>query len=395
MTDCRAVQIGLILGLSILVGCAGLGKKDLDSTYNLPGETNTDRGIFGETSDNLMTSFRSAVGLGPNETAAKDEFEQAMASYRSASQLQGNARRDAFEDVGKMFSKSAVRWPSSSIEEDSMFYRAESAFFADRYPQAQTIFSNLIAKYPSTRYIDKISQRRFQIAKYWLDHDQQHKQLPIAPNLARDRPTFDRFGNATKLLERIRLDDPTGELADDATMLAATSCFERGKYYRADELLTDLRRSFPNSSHQYNAHMLGLKTKIRLYQGPAYAPGPLDAAEELVKQMRRQFPSESRTDDGFLDSAYKDIRMNRAVREITQARYRDQRKEYRAARVLYERVAREFSDTSLSKDAEVRLAQLEGLPDLPPQRLQVLAKAFPSNSEEQPLIASPGSGTRR
>ena len=220
--------------------------------------------------------------------------------------------------------------------------------------------------------------------------------MAIAPNfLARDRPTFDRFGNAIKLLERIRLDDPTGELADDATMLAATSSFEQGKPYRADELLTDLRRSFPNSPHQYNAHMLGLKTKIQLYQGPSYAPGPLDSAEEMVKQMRRQFPAESRKDNEFLAKAYKDIRMNRAVRSITQARYRDQRQEYRAARVLYERVAREFSDTSLSNDAEVRLAQLEGLPDLPPQRLQVLANAFPTSSDDQTLIASPGSGTRR
>jgi len=396
MTDCRAVQIALIFGLSIFVGCASLRKNDVDSAYNLPGDLEPDRGIFTETTDNLVSGFRSAIGLGPSEAAAKEAFELAMASYEEAKQLEGRARRDAFEDVGKMFSKAAVRWPNSSIEEDAMFYRAESAFFADRYPQAQSIFSNLVSKYPSTRYIDKLSQRRFEIAKYWLDHHEQIKQLPITPNfVARDRPTFDRFGNAIKLLERIRLDDPTGDLADDATMLAATSCFEQGKYYRADELLTDLRRSFPNSTHQYNAHLIGLKTKIQLYQGPNYAPGPLDSAEELVKQMRRQFPGESGKNDEFLQAAYKDIRMNRAVREITQARYRDQRQEYRAARVLYERVAREFGDTSLSKDAEVRLAQLEGLPDLPPQRLQVLANAFPTSSDDQPLIATPGTPTRR
>jgi len=71
----------------------------------------------------------------------------------------------------------------------------------------------------------------FQIAKYWLDHHDLKKELPISPNLlAKDRPTFDKFGNAIKVLENIRLDDPTGELADDATMLAATACFERSSY---------------------------------------------------------------------------------------------------------------------------------------------------------------------
>ena len=178
-------------------------------------------------------------------------------------------------------------------------------------------------------------------------------------------------------------------------MLAATACFETGKYFRADELLTDLRTSFPSSPHQYQAHVLGLKTKVQLYQGPQYDSGPLDAAEEIVKQMRRQFPKESSDDMEFLQAVYKDIRMNRAIREMARARARDARKEYRAARVRYERVAREFSDTSLAQEAEQRLAQLQGLPDLPPQRLKVLADAFPSSSDEQPLIATAPNSDRR
>ena len=178
------------------------------------------------------------------------------------------------------------------------------------------------------------------------------------PNFfARERPTFDKFGNAIKVLERIRLDDPTGEIADDATMLAAKACFDQEKYYRADELLTDLRRSFPNSEHQYPAHVISLKCKTRLYQGPDYSVGPLDEAEEIVRQMRRQFPNEAADDEAFLTAAYKDVRMNRAIREMNLAQYRDRRKEYRAARTQYERVAREFSDTSLAGQAKERLAQ--------------------------------------
>ena len=94
----------------------------------------------------------------------------------------------------------------------------------------------------------------------------------------------------------------------------------------------------PAVNYQYAAHKLGLKAKMRLYQGPNYAPGPLDSAEEIVKQMRRQFPKEAREDDEFLRTVHKDIRMNRAIREMNQARYRDSRQEYRAARARYERV---------------------------------------------------------
>ena len=336
------------------------------------------------------------MGLGPNEDAAKQQFADAMSLYRDAGQLQDSERRSQFDKAAKAFAKSAARWPNSSIEEDAMFYRAESFFFADRYPKSETIFGELIGKYQSSKYIDKVSQRRFQIAKYWLDHHQQREELAIVPNFSsRERPTFDKFGNAIRILERIRLDDPTGELADDATILAATACFQDGRRYRADELLDDLRRSFPNSKHQYDAHMLSLKCKVHLYQGPSYSVGPLDDAEELIKQMRRQFPRESQQDTEFLANAFKDVRMNRAIREMNLARYRDRRKEYRAARTQYARVVREYSDTSLAGEAQERLAQIGGQPDLPPQKLEFLARMFPSDDQQQPMIATKPGSTQR
>ena len=389
-----SIALGLLVALLACSGCNGLRKTTPESAFL--ADESVDEGILSGVSNQMMANVRSAVGLGPSEEAAKEAFTAAMGQYRQAIKTENSSRPAAFEDAAKAFRNAAARWPNSSIEEDALFYQGECTFFAERYPKAQSIFGQLVAKYPSSRYIDTVSKRRFQIAKYWIDHDQQTNDIPIAPNLiARDRPTFDRFGNAIKLLERIRLDDPTGDLADDATILAASSCFEKQKYFRADELLSDLRSSFPNSPHQYQAHMLGLKVKIRLYQGPQYDPGPLDAAEEIVKQMRRQFPNESRDDIEFLETIYKDIRMNRAIREMARARARDRRKEYRAARVRYERVVRDYSDTSLARDAEQRLAQLSGLPDLPPQRLQILAKAFPSSSDEQPLMATGASADRR
>lgn len=397
MSRSRAVWAGSICWLVCCgAGCASLNNNDAVSSYRLPGEAEEDRGIITEMTSGMVNSVRASVGLGPNEEAARQQFAAAMDIYRAAGEEQGDRRAQRFDDAAKAFKKAAARWPNSSIEEDAMFFRAESQFFADRYPKAESIFGELISKYQSTKYIDKISQRRFQIAKFWLDHYDQFPQLAVAPNFtARERPTFDKFGSAIKILEQIRLDDPTGELADDATMLAASACFVDGRTHRADELLTDLRRSFPNSKHQYHAHLLGLKSKIRLYQGPSYDAGPLDAAEQLIRQMRRQFPNESAQDTEFLAKAYKDVRMNRAIREMNLARYRDRRQEYRAARIQYQRVAREFTDTSLAAEAATRLEELGDAPDLPPQRLEWLAKMFPEGQGQQPLIATSPTATRR
>ena len=116
----------------------------------------------------------------------------------------------------------------------------------------------------------------------------------------------------------------------------------------------------------------------------------------LVKQMRRQFPDESGEHHEFLAQAWKDVRMNRAIREMNRARYCDRRQEYRAARLYYSTVAREYDDTSLANEAGERLAQLDGLPDLPPQRMEWLARIFPGNTDSKPVLATrpTGSDTR-
>lgn len=394
MRRCKAVQFWLS-GLLIfsMIGCASLRKEDdPNASYGLPGDEDPDRGMFTSATDSMLRTIKSSVGLGPNEAAAREQFAAAKTLYESAGQTEGYAKKKQFEAAAAAFDKAAARWPNSSIAEDAMFFRAESLFFADRYPRAEDAFGSLVAKYTSTKHIDQVSRRRLQIAKYWLDHHKQSSELAYLPNItSRDRPTFDEFGHAIKLLESIRLDDPTGELADDATMLAAESCFRTERFYRADELLEDLRRSFPNSPHQFAAHKMGLQVKIKLYQGPNYDAGPLDDAEEIVNQMYRQFPSEAKEDAEFLSKAFKDVRMNRAIRAMKIAQYRDTRKEYGAARAQYERVAREFSDTSLAQDAETRLAQIDGRPDLPPQRLQMLAKPFERDEGRQtPLLTGRG-----
>lgn len=394
MRRCKAVIDWSVILLAYFVlaavcGCSVFNREDPKSSYNLPGDVDPNRGVLTKLADSMKATTRESIGLGPNEQAAKEMFDEATNIYESAKLMQGPEAHAAYDKAAKVFNRAAARWPKSSVEEDSKFFQAESYFFANRYPKTEAVFTELLSDYQSTKYLDRISQRRFEIAKYWLDHQNEvRKEWSITPNFtSRDRPTFDKFGNAVKILEQIRLDDPTGEFADDATMLAATACYQAGKIFRADELFADLRRSFPNSSHQYNAHLLGLKCKIKLYQGPSYDAGPLNDAEKLVDQMKRVFPAESAEDVEYLSAAYKDVRMNKAIRDFRMAEYRHRRNENRAARIQYERVANEYRDTSLAAAAETRLADLRDSPDLPPRRLAWLEKAFPSDGKQvTPLL---------
>ncbi len=379
--------------LLVAVGCSTAGRIDApgphrDSGLEVRGQ-NEGKGIANFLDPrNVTQKVKVATGFGPNRAIAEEAFREAETRFIEATRLEGKERRGKFDEAAKYYQKAADRWPDSSLEEDALFMLAESNFFADRYPDAAKAYEILVKKLPNTRHMDTIDRRRFALAKYWVDHHVANPDLPITPNfIARERPLFDKFGHAVRVFDKIRFDDPTGKLADDATMAAGLANFQEGKYQQADDLLTDLRQSFPDSEHQFQAHLLGLQCKLKIYQGPEYSLTPMDQAEELIKQMFRQFPQESEQHREFLTKAWEQVRLNKADHDFSMARYYHRRKEMMAARQYYERVRDNFSDTSLGKEATKILAEIADAPPKPDQPLPWLANMFPTPERDKPVLA--------
>lgn len=332
---------------------------------------------------------KSKVGLGPNRNIAEELFTEAKAGYDAATAADAKERVDLFRDVAGQFEKAADRWPNSELAEKSLFLAGESYYFGEQYPKAENAYAELIKNYPNTHYIDTIDQRRFEIGQYWINLARQKGFFSKGPNLTKkDQPLFDMFNHGVRVLDRIRLDDPTGRLADDATMAAAMAYFEQGNYLRADELFSDLRHSFPNSEHQFAAHLNGLKAKMMIYQGAGYDGAPLEQVEELITQMQRMFPQESQEQEDFLLSVAKDLRLNQALRDYERAEYFDRRKQYGAARQYYARVRDKFPDTNLAQQSTERLAELGDRPNQPPQYLPWLVEMMPSSKDPKPIMAT-------
>ncbi len=203
------------------------------------------------------------------------------------------------------------------------------------------------------------------------------------PNVIDKRlPLFDTLGRAIKTYENIRLNDPTGPLADDAIMATANSYFRRGRWNDADYQYDLLRKEYPRSDHLQNAYVLGLQCKIHRYQGPDYDGTPLEEAQQLVKAQKQQFGRE-------LDADYKkslaenegQIEHALATREMTMAQHFDEIEEYGSAKFYYGQVLKNYPTTPLGEQARERLATLGGLPDRPEPKLAWLIDYVPESSE--------------
>ncbi|MDC0288238.1 tetratricopeptide repeat protein [Rubripirellula sp.] len=323
-----------------------------------------------------------------NSVRAKELYVEADSLFRSADSKVEDERIDTFLEAAELFGSAAEAAPRTALEQDALFMQAESQFFAEDYRTATETYQTLQKNFPRNRHIDRVAARLFSISDYWINRVVSEKDSWMNFNFTDDkRPIYDMDGHAIRVLDQIRFDDPTGRLADDATMRAASEYLRQQKYVEADEFLTDLRETFPDSEHLFLAHMLGIQCKLELYAGPAYSGLVLEDAEKLVQQTRDRFPDKMQNpaNSESVAKASAEIAYHRAGRYAFRANYRERQKKYGAARVYYNLLLQEYPNTPQAETARTRLAAIEQYPDVPKQRLSWLQKVFPDQKQTTPL----------
>ncbi|MEN1681110.1 MAG: tetratricopeptide repeat protein [Planctomycetota bacterium] len=333
---------------------------------------------------------KAAVGLGPNQQAAKAALAEGEALVQ----------QKQFAKAEGPLETAADRWPKSDVAVRATFLLGECYFFQDRYNKARKAYEKVVAEQPNTRDLDTLVERMWAIAQYWEKHFFENETLTLQPNLTdRTRPTFDTLGYAIKAYESIRLNDPTGPRADDAIMATASIYFRRSRFHDADYHYTLLRREYPRSDHQFDAHILGLQAKLQKYMGPDYDGAALVEAKVLLKQIKTQFGGRLTAEEKErLRRAEADVQLAIEQRDLRMAEYYENIEHYGAARQVWAQIAREHSKSPIGERARQRYAELKDLPDMPPTRLASFVELFPENAERSRVagvreVTSPG-GTR-
>ncbi|HVX11446.1 MAG TPA: outer membrane protein assembly factor BamD [Pirellulales bacterium] len=320
----------------------------------------------------ITKGFKKLIGRGPNESLARSKYDEGEALYR-----QGK-----YKEAVKCFKVAADRYPDSSLEEDALFMLGESYFFQDMYPKASDTYAMLIKKYENTRYLTDITPRQFAIARYW---DLKARiDSHWYPNLKdKTRPMVDATGHAISVYKSVHIHDPTGPLADDAMMATANLHFMHNRFEDAALDYEQVRKN-PHSRWVREAHLLGIRAKLRCYQGPQYEITPLNDADQLIETTLTQFPaSELGEERDRLISTRNLIRQEKAQREFQSAEYYYKIRYYKAARYYYAETMRDYADTPFAKMSEERLEEIKSYPDVPKDYFAWLKKALPESEKNR------------
>ena len=340
------------------------------------------RGLFNDVGvTTAVEDFKVQVGLGPDEQEAKFAFEKGEDLFQ----------REKYSEAAKQFKQAIARAPNSGLAQDAQFLLGESQFFSHDYPNAVDTYDELLQENPNSKHLDKIVRRQFEIARYWEQHHQNDPSWVVTPNFTDDtRPLFDTVGRAIKVYENIRLNDPTGPLADDSIMATANSYFLRGRYNDADYHYELLRSEYPRSDHQFEAHILGLQCKLRKYQGPDYDGTPLLEAKKILKQLKVQFAGkldQEQRNRLELDEAA--LQKKLAERDWNLAKFYEENGYNTSAKFYYAKVIRNYTGTPIANDAQQAYAALDGLPGAPPVKFESIINLFPENAERQAIAQVP------
>lgn len=374
-TRVRGTLLGGLLAM-LISGCvtpwerSALLKGHQDNIDNIHGPT--ERRLLGSLWEKKKEEIEASDGsLKP--IPGTDEYTAAEELYQNEQYAVAQA---SFKKVAKKYKKSEIR-------EDALFMEGEAAYQQGNFYQAENAYAKLLRDYPSTRHLDDVSKRLFEIARQWLDFpkvaevgeiqqanfDDFGNRLPPEkppekgrapvwiPNFTdKSKPWFDTEGNGIGCLRLIWLNDPTGPLADDALMLAASHYARRNNFVEADRHFTLLREEYPNSPHVQNAFVLGSHVKLMSYQGSAYDGKTLEDAESLKKSILRLYPDSA--DAKRIEDELARMEEAKADREWDLVVFYERKGNKRAQAVYCHLVIDRFPQSQAAARARKRLQEL-------------------------------------
>jgi TolA-binding protein len=315
---------------------------------------------------NLGKSFKAAIGKGPNEGIAR-------AAYRDGLEL---FEQKKYDEAAAKFAEASDRWPDTPLQEDALFMLGESYFFADRYPYANDAYAQLLKQYQYTRHLDVVVRRLFLIGQFWEKTALAESSWDWLNFTDKSKPTIDTFGYSIKAYDAIRMNDPTGPLAADSIMAAGNAYFTRNRFEEAAYHYDLIRKEYPKSDHLVKAHVLGMKSKMNMYQGPFYDDAVLKDAGDIAKQAMTQLGPQLGGEREYVVETRNKIGEEMANRDWTIAQFYEKKQCYGAAKYYYQVLLKDHPRSHMAQAAQQRLEQTHAFPDDPPNPFKWLTDLF-------------------
>jgi outer membrane protein assembly factor BamD (BamD/ComL family) len=257
------------------------------------------------------------------------------------------------------------------VAEEALYYEAECQRLQKNFRDAAPTYKSLLERFRNSQYTDRINQKLFDIAEYWLVDTRaqmnayyeqlEGKRMFVMPtsyfHVDHDKPFLDESGHAMQLLDTVRLNDINGPLGEKALFYLATLKFFHKEYREADFYFSQLYQQYPNSNWAPKAIKQSIICKQLATGGTVYDCRALEECKKLLHTAQNAYPELAR-EEPWIQKQLIGINLQQADRDFKIAEFYKRTGHPGAAHFYYELVRRRYPNTTYSSRATERLAEI-------------------------------------
>ncbi len=267
----------------------------------------------------------------------KEQFDYAMEFY--------NLKK--YDESIREFKKLIKNYPKSFEASESQYYIGRSEEEKNNLYEAFIAYQKVVDKYPFSERIKEIIEREYKIGEIFMSGE---KRKALGVPLPVENPSIEIF---TKVVENSTF----GPLASKAQYKLGLVLKGLARFDEAEEAFNKIITNYPDSEWVEPAKFQIASCRAALSRGPEYDSGSANEAKDKFEAFLKDHP------DAVLSKEAEDniskLREKEAASNYNIAVFYEKQKAYSAARIYYDEVIDNYSDSPWAVKAKEKVEALE------------------------------------
>ncbi len=252
-----------------------------------------------------------------------------------------------FPDAIREFKKLLKTYPKSFEASESQYYLGVIEEQQDNFYEAFLAYQRVIDKYPFSERIKEIVTKEYDIAEKFISG---YKRKALGVTLPVENP-------AIEILNKVVENSTYGPLAPKAEYKLGLVLKGLQRYYEAEDAFNKVITNYPDSEWTEPSKFQVATCRAAVSRGPDYDQGAMQDAKQKFEEFVREHPDAVLSKDAEINIDR--LKEKEAAASYNIAVFYEKQKADKAAKIYYENVINNYSDTLWAARALERLQIME------------------------------------
>lgn len=252
-----------------------------------------------------------------------------------------------YEEAKREFRKLLKAYPKSAEAAEGQYYLGLTEEAQGKLYEAYQAYQMVIDKYPFSERIQEVIEREYKIAEKFMAGE---KRKAFGVDLPVENPAIEIFG---KVIEN----STYGPLAPRAQYKLGLVLKGLMRYYEAEDEFNKVVSRYPDSEWASAAKFQIASCRSSLSKGPAYDQGAAQEAKQRFEEFVKEHPDAVLSLDA--EKNIGEIRGKEAQASFDIARFYEKQKAFESAKIYYNDLINNYSDSPWAAQAAARLQIME------------------------------------